>query len=111
MSTIEEKKTEYKTILNCFDTVIRYNGYESIFREIYNEFQKFIEEWWAEKHERWFTMHFDESDKFCYWQVQVLRMMLVEMFGWYWTSPRYWWIEDEKWFGEFMSDLMKLLDK
>jgi len=44
MPTIEEKKTEYKTILNCFDTVIRYNGYESIFREIYKEFQKFIEE-------------------------------------------------------------------
>jgi hypothetical protein len=48
-------------------------------------------------------------DRFAYWQLQVLRMMLVEMFGDCWTSPRSWWITDEKWFDEFMSELLNRL--
>lgn len=116
METIkEEKKAEYETMLQCFDSVIFYNGYSDFFRDVYKLFKKYMEEWWAEKHEWFFSLsefwRNEEIDRFAYWQLQVLRMMLVEMFGDCWTSPRSWWITDEKWFDEFMSELLNRLSE
>ena len=111
----EGKKAEYETMLQCFDSVIFYNGYSDFFRDVYKLFKKYMEEWWAEKHEWFFSLsdfwRNEEIDRFAYWQLQVLRMMLVEMFGDCWTSPRSWWITDEKWFDEFMSELLNRLSE
>ena len=116
METIkEEKKAEYETMLQCFDSVIFYNGYSDFFRDVYKLFKKYMEEWWVEKHEGYFGLsdfwRDEEIDRFAYWQLQVLRTMLVEMFGECWTSPRSWWITDEKWFDEFMSELLNRLSE
>lgn len=109
----KEKKAEYETLLRCFNTVIFYNGYSDFFRDVYGLFRKYMEEWWAEKHEGYFSilerLRDAELDRFAYWQIQALRMMLVEMFWECWISPRSWWITDEQWFDEFMSDLIKNL--
>lgn len=110
---MKEKKAEYETLLNCFNSVIFYNGYSDFFRDVYQAFKKYMEEWWASKHE-WYFNIIDlqkaiEDNQFVYWQIQVLRMMLVEMFGECWTSPRFWWITDEKCFDEFMSELLNRL--
>ena len=113
---MKKEKSDYETMIDCFETVIFYNGYSDFFRDVYKLFQIYMEEWWAEKHEWYFEIidimwKIRENDRFVYWQLQVLRMMLVEMFGDCWTSPRTWWIVDEEWFNEFMSDLSNRLTK
>ena len=111
----EEKKSEYDLMIRCFNTVILYNGYSDFFIDVYKLFQEYMKKWWAKKHELSFSIREQIRDKeinpFVLWQIQALRMMLVEMFGEYWTSPRSWWITDEKWFDKFMSDLIKDLSE
>jgi hypothetical protein len=104
---MEEK---YKTILECFSSVIFYNGYSDFFKDLYKKFREYMEEWWAKKHNHYFSIYYNNTfewmDEFAYWQIQVLRIMLVEMFGECWTSPRTWWIVDEDGFDKFINSLI-----
>ena len=45
------------------------------------------------------------KDLECYYQIQVLWMMLINMFGEYGTSPRFGWIEDIKGYQKFLTEI------
>ena len=105
----KKEKSEYETMIECFNTVLFYNWYSDFFRDMYKLYKVKRKEIDRYSFSVWEYIDREKFSEEFLAQIQVLRMMLVEMFGEYWTSPRYWWIIDDKWFEEFMEWLLNRL--
>lgn len=83
---LEKGEMKMSELIRAFATVIFYNGYEDSVRT-------WIEQ--LELHNENFCLmdYIPNRNDATYYQLQVLNMMLVELFGDCGTSPRFGWIE------------------
>lgn len=102
---------EYAKVLYLFSTVAWYNGMEDIIKEMY-ELEPDSETNYIIYHyyDKYFKNE-ETQDLEAYYQIQVLWMMLINMFGDYGTSPRFGWIEDIKGYKHFLKLLLEDLKR
>ena len=89
-------------MIECFALIVWYNDYV----EIVEEWRHNIHVCASENRPFYFIDSYQMDGSFEYGQIEVLRMWLVILYGWYGTSPRSGWINKPNDCAHFLDEVM-----